>query len=113
MIPHEARDVVTALLHKTRAGEAKWQRSRFAGGRDVYIDLGPYVVHVYEGREKAVYVRLSSDSAVGLLSFSVDPDDPDFALASELLDHAYRMSVNLDGVLSDVRRLVEQAGPVG
>ncbi|HEU4884026.1 MAG TPA: hypothetical protein VFT45_17325 [Longimicrobium sp.] len=113
MIPQEARDIIAALLQKTQAGEANWQRTRFAGGRDVFIDLGPYVVHVFEGREGAVFVRLKDDSGVELLAFSVAREDAEFGMASELLSLAHQHVMNPGGVLDDVRRLVLQAGPVG
>lgn len=112
MIPEQMREIAQTLLRKTRAGEANWQESRFAGGRDVYIDLEPWVLNMYEARGDAVVVRLKSGDCE-VRKFFVEPEDEDYPLFSELLSAAWQKAVNLDGVLSDVRRLVEQAGPVG
>ena len=113
MIPTETRDILAALLEKTRAGEAKWQRPRFAGGRDVCLDLGSYVLTVFETRHGAIAVQLKNDGGAELLSFSIDRSDPDYGFLAELLEQAQDTAMNLGGALNDVRRLVLQAGPVG
>jgi hypothetical protein len=114
MIPSTVRDIIVALSHKTRAGEANWQKRRFSGERDVYIELGPYVLDVFESRFGPIVVKLknASDDEV-LFSVPVERSDDDFPLLSDMLDRADPTSAELEGVLSDVRRMVQQAGPVG
>jgi hypothetical protein len=114
MIPSAVRDIIVALSHKTQRGEANWQKRRFSGDRDVYIELGPYVLDVFESRFGPIVVKLknASDDEV-LFSVPVERTDDDFALLSELLNVADPTSEKLELVLSDVRRMVQQAGPVG
>jgi hypothetical protein len=112
MMPQEMREIARTLLEKTLAGQANWQESRFAGGRDVYIELEPYVLHVFETRAGAIVVRLRNGESE-LRKFTLGQQDEDYPLFSDLLSAAWQRAVNLDGVLSDLRRLVEQAGPVG
>jgi hypothetical protein len=114
MIPQAARDVVVALLEKTRAGEAHWHKPRFSGDRHTSIRLGPYLLTLFATRHGAVVIRLENEGQ-GELVFShpVLPDEPDFELVDELLGLADPGFPVRDGVLNDVRRLVTQAGPIG
>jgi hypothetical protein len=113
MIPTELRDIIVALLQKTRAGEARWHETKFAIRRDVNIHLGPYALQLYEEHRDAITIALQSETFVDLLRCTVKSSEPDWQLVSELLDEAQHRAANVGGVLSDVRRLVEQAGPVG
>lgn len=114
MIPQAARDVVVALLEKTRAGEANWHKPRFSGDRHTSIRVGPYLLTVFATRHGAIVIRLEDEEKEELVfSHPVQRDDPDFGLVDELLELADPGLPVLDGVLNDVHRLVTQAGPIG
>jgi hypothetical protein len=113
MTPHVARDIIVALLEKTKSGTAKWQKPWLGGDRHVYIDLGPYVLTLYESRFGPTVIKLENEAGDDVLAIPVERNDPDFGLVSELLDLADPGSHRADGVLSDVRRLVMQTGPIG
>lgn len=113
MIPQSLRDIIAALVHKTRSGQAKWQKRRFSGDRDVYIALGPYVLGVFESRWGSIVVKLKTAAGEEKLSVPIDREDADYPMLSELLDLADPGDREVNGMLDDVRRLVLQAGPVG
>lgn len=113
MIQRAMRDIISALVQKTRSGEAKWQKRRFSGDRDVYIELGPYVLDLFESRWGQIVVKLKNEVGEEKLSIAVPRDDADYALVSELLDLADPGDREVNGMLDDVRCVVLQAGPGG
>jgi hypothetical protein len=113
MIPQAVRDVVVALLEKTRAGEANWRKPRFSADRHTAIRLGQYVFTIFENRFGLIVLKLEDRDGEVVLSLPVQRDDPDFGLVDTLLDLADPGFPVRDGVLNDFHRLVMQAGPIG
>jgi hypothetical protein len=113
MIHQAMRDIIGALVQKTRSGDAKWRKRPFSGERDAYIDLGPYVLWIAETRWGPIVIKLQDQAGEEKVSQRVLRDDVDYPLLSELLDLADPGDREVNGVLDDVRRLVLQAGPVG